>query len=431
MKGKATFDLVGGKTKFYGAALYRFRESDFREVVHETGVSPAWPISYGELEPYYCEAELLYRVHGAPDGDPSEPPRSAPYPFPPLPHDPMMAELIAKLRGAGASVSAIPLGLDHGHGGNCVLCAACDGHLCDRDAKMDAEVAALRPALRTGLVELVTQAECVRILIDTSGTGVTGVLLRTGDREQEIRAGIVALGCGFDGSPLLLRRSGTSAHPEGLGNNGGALGRYLAGHHAGMLIPLVGWKPVGVRHTKTFGINMHYEPSPDWPYPTGIIQMAGQMPLWEIFPGPIRPLVRAFARRCLRLFYMTEAIPTREAGFIFKGDRIRRKINPPRSSKTISRLRRIAAADLRAAGYRVMAPPLYTLWHSVGTARMGDDPASSVTDRNGMVHGIRGLYVVDASVLPTAGAVNTGLTIIAVALRTGSAIVTGTPQSSC
>lgn len=422
---RIAFSFVGGRSKFYGAALYRLRESDFREVRHEAGVSPAWPISYAELEPFYGEAERLFRVHGAPDGDPSEPSRSAPYPFAPLPHDPVMEELAAKLRGVGASVSAIPLGIDHGQGGKCVMCGACDGFFCDRDAKMDAEIAALRPALRTGLVELVTQAECVRVLTDTSGSRVTGILLRTGEREQEVRAGIVALGCGIDDSALLLRRSGTGAHPEGLGNDNGVLGRYLAGHHAGMILPLAGWQPVGLRHTKTFGVNMHYEPSPDWPYPTGIIQMAGQMPLWEVLPRPMRPLFRAILGRCMRVFYMTEAIPRRESGFVFKGDRIKRTISPPRNSKTLARLRKRAAADLRAAGYRVWAPRLCTLWHTVGTARMGDDPSTSVTDRNGMVHGIRGLYVADASVLPTAGAVNTGLTIIALALRTGSAIAAG------
>ena len=74
--------FVGGATKLYGAALYRLREEDFGELQHHDGVSPAWPITYDELEPYYTQAEQLYEVHGARGEDPTEPPASAPYPHP-------------------------------------------------------------------------------------------------------------------------------------------------------------------------------------------------------------------------------------------------------------------------------------------------------------------------------------------------------------
>jgi choline dehydrogenase-like flavoprotein len=130
----APLSVVGGRTKFYGAALYRMRESDFREVAHEAGTSPAWPISYAELEPYYAQAERLYRVHGAPDGDPSEPPRANPYPFPPLPHGPVVADVVRRLEKTGTRTAAIPNGLDYGPGGKCVLCASCDAHYCTLDA---------------------------------------------------------------------------------------------------------------------------------------------------------------------------------------------------------------------------------------------------------------------------------------------------------
>jgi choline dehydrogenase-like flavoprotein len=423
MYARHKFAFVGGASKFYGAALYRLRENDFREIRQETGASPAWPITYADLEPHYCEAERLFRVHGAPEGDPSEPPRSAPYPFAPLPHDPLVAELTERLRAGGASVSAIPLGLDQGPGGSCVMCGACDGHFCVLDAKMDAEIAVLRPAMRTGLVDLVTRCECVRVLTDPAGTRATGVLLKVDDREQEVHADVVGVSCGIPGTALLLRRSRTAAHPEGLGNGGGAVGRYLGGHHAGMIFPLTGWKPIGTHHTKTFAMNGHYHGSSDWPYPMGVIQMGGQMPVWEGLPRFVRPLAKAFGTRSLSMFYMTEATPTREAGIVFAGDEMKGHKFPPRSAKTIARLRKLAASAVRAAGYRVFAPPLYMFWHPVGTARMGDDPATSVADANGMVHGIRGLYVADASVIPSAGAVNTALTIIALALRTGAAMV--------
>ncbi len=72
---------VGGNTKFYGAALFRLRPEDFGEIRHHGGLSPAWPISYADLEPYYTQAEQLYRVHGRHGEDPTEGLSSAPYPF--------------------------------------------------------------------------------------------------------------------------------------------------------------------------------------------------------------------------------------------------------------------------------------------------------------------------------------------------------------
>ena len=89
--------LVGGNSKVYGASLPRFRESDFLETRHREGLSPAWPLNYSDLEPYYCEAESLYRVHGNPEDDPTYPPRSAPMPFPALPHDPYIEEVKRRL----------------------------------------------------------------------------------------------------------------------------------------------------------------------------------------------------------------------------------------------------------------------------------------------------------------------------------------------
>ncbi|HKC25588.1 MAG TPA: FAD-dependent oxidoreductase, partial [Thermoanaerobaculia bacterium] len=80
--------FVGGNTKFYGAALFRMREEDFGELRHHGGISPAWPISYSDLEPYYTEAEHLYQVHGERGADPTDPWASAPYKYPAVSHEP-------------------------------------------------------------------------------------------------------------------------------------------------------------------------------------------------------------------------------------------------------------------------------------------------------------------------------------------------------
>src|SRR6202161_4155826 len=93
--------FVGGATKVFGAALYRLRRQDFGELQHHDGISPAWPITYEELEPYYTEAEQLYQVHGEHGIDPTEPPTSAPYPAPPVSNEPRIAKLHEDLKAAG------------------------------------------------------------------------------------------------------------------------------------------------------------------------------------------------------------------------------------------------------------------------------------------------------------------------------------------
>ena len=103
--------FVGGATKLYGAALYRLRKEDFGELRHHDGISPAWPISYDELEPYYTQAEQLYEVHGARGEDPTEPPASAPYPFPAVSHEPRIQQLSDDLAAAGYHPFHAPCGI--------------------------------------------------------------------------------------------------------------------------------------------------------------------------------------------------------------------------------------------------------------------------------------------------------------------------------
>jgi len=204
--GRPVQSFVGGQTKFYGSALYRMRECDFRPVEHEKGISPGWPFKYSDLERYYEQAEALYRVHGSANDDPTEPPRVRPFPHPPIEHQPIVSEVVGRLKDLGAGVSAIPLGLDYGPGGKCILCSTCDAHYCQLDAKMDAEIAALRPAIATGNLQLMTGAECRRVLTTREGSRVSGVVLRQAVTERVVAAYAVAVcDCGH-ASALLKRR---------------------------------------------------------------------------------------------------------------------------------------------------------------------------------------------------------------------------------
>jgi choline dehydrogenase-like flavoprotein len=421
----AKHSVVGGSTKFYGAAMYRMRESDFRTIKHEARESPAWPITYGELEPYYCEAERIYRIHGSSEGDPSEPPRSSPFPYPPLPHAPLVAGVVDRLHKSGTRVSSIPRALDYGPGGKCVLCSTCDAYYCQLDAKMDAEVAALRPALGSGYVELMTRAQCLRILTSEDGAKATGVLIERDGEQQVVHADVVALCAGIGPSAHLLLESRTAKHPHGIGNSSQCVGRYYGGHTTGMIFPMLSFvKKLPEMHSKTFAINTYYEGAPEWPYPLGVIQVAGQMPFWnrEVVPLWKRTAARLVGERSVYCIYMTEALPTRESGFQLSEGRLVEMRPPVQNSATFEKLRLLAIDVFRRAGYKVVAPRHRALYHPTGTVVFGADPKSSVLDRNCKAHDIDRLFVVDASVLPSAGAVNTGLTIAALALKVGDII---------
>jgi choline dehydrogenase-like flavoprotein len=416
---------VGGLSKFYGAALYRMREIDFRATAMESGESPAWPITYDELEPYYCEAESLYGVRGSSHGDPTDPARSADWPHSPIKHQGPILELVERLESrAKIPVAAIPRGIDYGPDGTCVLCQCCDGYYCPRDARFDGETAALRPAVATGNVEVWTNSECLRVNTSPNGKKVTGVQVRRDGVELTIDAPIVSVSAGTTDTPILLWRSRNSHHPDGLANASGALGRYLAGHTQGWLFLLSKGIQAQPFHQKTFSINAFYESSPGWPYPTGVIQAVGFLEVEKLFPPPLGWLVGGLFRNSLQVFFMSEGLPSPRSGFRLTDSGPRKWVSPCQNVKTFRQLRNLGVDAFRSAGYRVFAPNLFPskVWHPVGTARFGSDPSASITNSNCEAHDVEGLYVVDSSTLPTAGAVNTTLTVIALALRTAEAI---------
>jgi len=423
-KGENAARFLGGQTKFYGAALYRMRESDFVATEHENGVSPAWPFPYSSLEPYYTEAEQLYKVHGDAASDPTEPARSNALPFPPLPHSDVVKPVVERLQQTGTPVSYIPRGLDYGPGGKCVLCSTCDGYYCQLDAKMDAENSMLRPALRTGNVDVLLHTNCLKIITSDDGSRATGVVIKHDNIEYTVNGDHIVVAAGLPDSMTLLWQSRSKKHPAGLGNSTGNLGKHLGGHSVGIVFPIINWFGMPANHTKSFSISNHYDGAPHWKYPMGIIQVAGQMPYWRLASRVMRIPARMVAKRSLMCFYMIEATPSAESGFPVTADAIGDKVEPRYASQTFEAARQYAADIFRKAGYFVIArknPP--SLWHETGTARMGNDPATSVCNANCEVHDVKNLYVTDASVLPSAGAVNTCLTIVAVALRAADALL--------
>jgi choline dehydrogenase-like flavoprotein len=172
---------VGGHTKFYGTAMFRFRPSDFAETAHEDGVSPAWPITYADLEPFYAEAERLFGVRGSAGIDPTEPPREN-FPHAAVPHEPDIARLAEAFQARGLRPFPMPSAIDFGPGGTCVRCGTCDAFACLRDAKGDAETRLLRPALRHPNVTLWTGAKVTRLFAGAAGRITEVEILRDGAR---------------------------------------------------------------------------------------------------------------------------------------------------------------------------------------------------------------------------------------------------------
>ena len=189
--------FVGGATKFYGAALYRLREQDFGELQHHGGISPAWPISYNDMAPYYAQAEELYQVHGLRGEDPSDPPGD-PYPFPPVSHEPRIQQLFDDLARVGLhpfhSPNGIMLNEANPAYSPCIRSATCDGFACLLHAKSDAEVIAVRPVAHcTTTSRWCATPRCCRLETDPSGRTVTSVVAEVDGVEQRFTGSIVVV----------------------------------------------------------------------------------------------------------------------------------------------------------------------------------------------------------------------------------------------
>ncbi|MDT3399400.1 GMC family oxidoreductase [Streptomyces sp. B1866] len=415
---------VGGTTKVYGAALPRMRASDFRAAAHPEGTSPAWPYDYARLEPYYAEAERLYRVHGRAGADPTAPPRSGPYPFPPVPHEPRIGELEARLRAQGLHPYPLELGVDLARGGACLRCGTCDGFPCKVAAKSDAETRALRPALREPTVRLLTGTYVTRLRTDPAGTAVTAVEAEREGRPVTIRAGTVVVSCGAVNSAALLLRSHSAAHPDGLANGSGLVGRNLMLHHNTVLTAIDPRRRNPVVFQKTLGVNDFYHAGDRTARPLGNLQLMGRLPAAAAAaarPWVPRRLLEALVARGVEWWVMSEDLPDPGNRVVLgPGGRITLHWRPA-GAGAHGLLVKAAARMMRRAGYPLVFTErmgVQATGHQCGTTVFGTDEARSVLDPLCRSHQVRNLFVVDAGFFPSSAAVNPTLTIAAQALRT-------------
>jgi choline dehydrogenase-like flavoprotein len=438
---------VGGNTKFYGAALFRLRPEDFGEIAHHGGRSPAWPIGYDELEPYYTEAERLYKVHGRHGEDPTEGPTSAQYTYPPMSHEPRIQQLNDDLEKAGLHPFHLPIGVDLTEDelgrptrqSACIRCSRVDGFPCLLHAKSDAQVICVDPVLDRDNVTLVTEANVRRLVTDDGGHNVTGVETELSNGEVTTFSGdVVVVACGAVNSAVLLLRSANDKHPDGLANSSGVVGRHYMRHN-NIALMAVSEEPNPTVFQKTLAMNDWYLGSDDWDYPLGGIQLLGksdavqihaQAPRWAGKLSPDMPF-EMLAHHAVDFWLCGEDLPHPDNRVTLEKDgTVRLSIDEKNNIEGVKRLRRKLDGMLSDLGmrrhhlldrslYLHKSMPVGATAHQAGTVRFGTDPATSALDVSCRTHDLDNLYVVDTSFFPSIGAVNPSLTAIANAMRVG------------
>lgn len=435
---------VGGNTKFYGAALFRLRREDFGLIRHQGGVSPAWPISYDDMEPYYGEAERLYHVHGERGEDPTEPPTSSPFPHAAVSHEPRIQQLSDDFARLGLRPFHTPLGvmLDEKspRASKCIRCNSCDGFPCLLDAKSDAQVCAVDPALQRPNVSLLTRAYVERLETSGSGREINKVVIRRDGSREELSADIVVSSCGAINSAALLLRSANDKHPGGLANASDTVGRHYMGHVNSVLMALSKC-PNPTVFQKSLSLNDFYFGTAAWNYPMGHISFVGKLD-GETLKGGAPALTPGWtldlmAKHSLDFWLTSEDLPDpnnrvtldAEGGIVLSYH----PNNGEGHKRLIAKLKELMQKQTRCTvhgdnchqglfarnlfvGQRI---PLAGVAHQVGTVRFGNDARTSALDVNCKAHDLDNLYVVDGSFFVSSGAVNPALTIMANALRVG------------
>jgi choline dehydrogenase-like flavoprotein len=413
---------VGGNTKMYGACLPRFRRSDFQERAHLDGVSPAWPFSYDDLEPFYGQAEQLYEVHGAVGEDPTEPEHSTPYPYPPLSHEPAIERLAVRLRQQGLHPFHMANGMHLPSMVERRADATADGSPSPTGNKSDAENRAVRPALDSPSVRLLLGGYVRRLQTNTDGETVTVAEVDVAGRIVRIEAKTFVVCGGAVNSAALLLRSVSARHPNGLGNSSGLLGRNYMVHNSTFFLAVNPARRNDTAWQKTLGLNDWYETKPDLPFPLGNLQMLGKL------RAPMVKAARSWAPtwalkvvtdRSVDIYLTTEDLPRPDNRVTIDGDKIMISWTPNNLGPHHELVKRVGRA-VRKAGYPIVLTErmgIATNSHMCGTAVAGTDPSASVVDPDCRSHDVSNLFVVDGSFFPSSAALNPALTIAANALR--------------
>ena len=447
--------MVGGGTVHFTANYWRFHEIDFVErsrkgTVPGTGLDD-WPITYAELEPYYTKAEWEVGVSGQAGVSPLEPPRSRPYPLPPLPAKPVgvLAERAARKLGWTAAPSPMAI-LSEPYQGRaaCVQCGFCEGFGCEMQAKGSTLVTVIPAALRTGRCEIRPDSYVRKIEVDRRGRAVGAVYFDRDGKQHLQRARAVVVCANGAETPRLLLMSKSSRFPDGLANSSGLVGRHLmynGGAFAAGLFEheINGYRGVHLsRVIQDFyeldpalgiagggGIDTRFDFSP---IGFALDAMPPDAPRWG--RGYKQALRQHYTRSMFALAHTT-SLPV-ESNSVSLDPQVKDAWGLPairitfREHENDVRLyrwfmeRNLELLEAAGAVKRWQFPldTYYPAVHLLGTCRMGNDPARSVVDRSHRAHDVPNLFLVDGSSFVTGGRGQPTCTIQALAYRAGAEI---------
>lgn len=446
---------VGGGTFSYGAMSWRFMELDFK--LRTAYGAPAgstlddWPINYADLEPFYTKAEWEIGVSGQAGGNPFEPSRAKPYPMPPLPMNKESSLLFSAAQRLHWHPFPIPMALNSvRYQGRpaCIYCPYCVGFACEVNAKNSTAVTTIPRALATKHCELRTTAIASRILTD-QGSKATGVEYFEDRRLYQQPCRLVVVSCSATETPRLLFNSANKLFPRGLGNNNDWVGRNLQGHAysgaCGLLEHDVydGIGP-GARvaccdfnHGLPGGLIGGAMIAGEFirlPYLFSQSMIPPDVPRWGL---EHKRHVRTYYKRTITVQGPVQEMPVFDMRVELAPDvkdawgiptiRLRGKRHP-NDIEVGKYIAGKAEEWLKEAGAvrtwkRVPGNGTTGGQHQAGTCRMGNDPKTSVVDKNCRVHDMDNVYIGDASVHVNNGGFNPALTIQALAYRTSAGIV--------
>ena len=443
----------GGSTALYGAALERLFPADFEPranfpQVNNSTLPEKWPISYQDLRPFYAQAEELFRVRGSPDplAQRGEPLLREPRPL--SPRDQHFFDSFARL---GLHPYRLHVGYEFVDG-----CAECAAQLCPRGCKNDCARICLLPALERHGASILPQCEVLKL--EAGNSEVREIRCRRNGEPLSIRAKVVVLAAGAFMSPVVLLNSRSEAWPDGLANRSGLVGRNLMLHASDFFVVKPTQRLSIAGPQKSLALNDFYccgeklgtfqslgmvlAPGQVMQYmrdlaerdPTWWNKLASPRPLW--WRKLSSPAIRLIALVAYHLFnfknaaiwtsiiedlpyYDNRVIPDPQAR---NGMRFEYRYPAELKARVLSFRRRLARALGPHRMIVLSGENNINYGHVCGTCRFGDDPETSVLDRNNRAHDVSNLYVVDASFFPSSGGTNPSLTIAANALRVAEAV---------
>jgi choline dehydrogenase-like flavoprotein len=448
--------LVGGTSVHFTANFWRFHEIDFVErskvgAIAGTGFSD-WPITYADLEPYYTKVEWEIGVSGLAGASPFDPPRSKPYPMPPLPvkSSGVLFERAAQKLGWHPFPAPMAI-LSEPRAGRsaCVNCGFCLAFGCEVGAKSSSLVAAIRVAERTGRCEIRPNSYVHRIELDTAGRATGAVYFDAERNVQRQKAKAVVVCANGAETPRLLLLSANRQFPNGLANSSGLVGKYLMLNSGAMSMgvfehPLNDYKGFAVSrifhdfyeldaHQVGFygggGLDARFDFTP-----VGFA-MGGLPPGTPRWGQGFKDTLRHNFTRTMEIFCHGTSLPVETNSFSLDPDlkdawglpalRMTYKDHPD-DIKLGNWMNLRASELLDAAGaqkkWSLPAQEQQFAVHLLGTCRMGQDPKTSVINADHRTHDVKNLFLCDGSSLVTSGRGQPTMTIEALAFRAADRI---------